>query len=150
MQIRAAKPDDMPHLIDIIGQMAAHLGDAARADADSLMRDVFGPQAFAEVLLADTPSGPVGYALLLPLMRAHLGQRGMDLHHLFVRADARGAGVGTALLRAVRAHALARGCSYLTVSTQIDAAAARDFYIQRGFIHAPPAPSRYAMDLSRG
>lgn len=157
MDIRAATPADMPQLVQLIAGMAAHLGDSAQADAASLHRDVFGPHAFATVLLArDMDAGAqlesdvLGYALVLPLMRAHLGQRGMDLHHLFVREDARGAGIGTALLREVRAHALARGCSYLTVSTQEAAAEARDFYVQRGFIHAPPAPWRFAMDLSRG
>ena len=161
MDIRAATPADMPDLLQLIAGMAAHLGDAAQADAGSLARDVFGPHAFAAVLLArdigaNTQSGAqvqgeaLGYALVLPLMRAHLGQRGMDLHHVFVREGARGAGIGTALLREVRALALARGCSYLTVSTQEDGADARDFYVQRGFIHAPPAPWRFAMDLSRG
>jgi len=149
MEIRTALPADLPQLLALVQDLARHHGDTPLASIDSLTRDLFGPQPWAQGLVADE-GGLIGYALMLPLMRAHLGQRGMDVHHLFVADAARGNGLGTALLRAARAHALAQGCVYLTVSTTEDNAEARDFYIHHGFAPAPPSPWRFAMDLSRG
>ncbi len=149
MQVRLITPADIPALLPMVQALAAHHGDAPMADATSLARDLFGAPQWAQGLLAEE-EGTIGYALLLPLMRAHLGQRGMDIHHLFVAERARGRGIGTLLLNAARAHAVTLGCSYLTVSTQEQNAEARDFYVQNGFFTAPPSPWRLAMDLSRG
>lgn len=148
MRIRLGQVADIPQLIDMLHQLAAYHGDRATADADSLKRDLFGPAPWAHILVADD-GDLVGYALLLPLVRAYFGQRGMDLHHLFVTGGARGRGIGRALLMAAQAHARGLGCDYLTVSTTQDNAEARDFYVQAGFRAAPPSPWRYAMDLSK-
>lgn len=150
MEIRPITPADLPHVLKLVQSLAQHHGDTPQASLDSLSRDLFGPAPWAQGLIADEGGELQAYALLLPLMRAHLGQRGMDLHHLFVAEPARGAGLGTAMIRAVRAHVLAIGCDYLTVSTQEANAEARDFYIHHGFTPAPPSPWRFAMDLSRG
>lgn len=149
MDIRAAQPADIPALLALVQDLARHHGDTPMASADSLRRDLFGPVPWAQGLVA-VQGGVIGYALLLPLMRAHLGQRGMDLHHIFVAAQARGRGVGTALLAAARDVALAQGCVYLTVSTTEDNTKARGFYTSHGFHPAPPSPWRFALDLSHG
>ncbi len=150
MDIRPITFDDLPQVLDLVQALAKHHGDTPQASLGSLSRDLLGPMTWAQGLVADEDGTLQAYALLVPLMRAHLGQRGMDLHHLFVAEPARGAGLGTAMVRAVRAHALAQGCDYLTVSTQEANAEARDFYIHHGFTPAPPSPWRFAMDLSRG
>ncbi len=150
MDIRAITFDDLPQVLDLVQALARHHGDTPKASLYSMSRDLFGRLPWAQGLVADEDGVLQAYALLIPLMRAHLGQRGMDLHHLFVAEPARGAGLGTAMIRAVRAHVLAQGCEYLTVSTQEANAEARDFYIHHGFTPAPPSPWRFAMDLSRG
>jgi GNAT superfamily N-acetyltransferase len=148
MDIRAARAEDVPALLVMVQDLARHHGDTPLADAETLARDIFG--GWAQALVLQDGGNLIGYALLLPLMRAHLGQRGMDLHHLFIVESARSQGYGTALLKGARAHALEQDCVYLTVSTQDHNAEARDFYIHHGFSHAPPGPWRFAMDLSRG
>jgi GNAT superfamily N-acetyltransferase len=150
MDIRPITPADLPQVLDLVQALAKHHGDTPQASLDSLSRDLFGPVPWAQGLVADEDGVLQAYALLMPLMRAHFGQRGMDLHHLFVAEPARGAGLGTAMIRAVRAYVLAQGCDYLTVSTQEANAEARDFYIHHGFSAAPPSPWRFRMDLSRG
>lgn len=150
LHIRPIIPADLPQVLDLVQDLARHHGDEAQASVDTLHRDLFGLIPWAQGLVADEGGICQAYALLLPLMRAQFGQRGMDLHHLCVREGARGKGLGTAMLRAVRAHVLAQGCSYLTVSTTEENAEARDFYIHHGFSPAPPSPWRLAMDLSRG
>lgn len=150
MDIRAITFDDLPQVLDLVQALARHHNDTPLASLESLSRDLFGPSAWAHGLVADEGGVLQGYALLMPLMRAHFGQRGMDLHHLFVAEDARGSGLGTAMIRAVRDYVLAQDCVYLTVSTNEDNVEARDFYIHHGFTPAPPSPWRFAMDLSRG
>lgn len=149
MQIRAAQAGDIAQILAMMQDLARLHGDVAQFDEASLARDLLGPAPWAQCLVAEAGGEAVGYALLLPLMRAYFGQRGMDLHHLYVRGAARGQGIGAALLAAVQSHARAQGCSYLTVSTTQDNAQARDFYVQAGFHAAPPSPWRYALDLSR-
>lgn len=149
MHIRLITPADLPQVLEMVQALASHHGDTPQASLASLSRDLFGPQPWAQGLVTDEGGTLIAYALLLPLMRAHLGERGMDLHHLFVRPDMRSKGHGAALLRKARDHAAAQGCVYLTVSTQEANAEARDFYIHHGFHSAPPSPWRFALDLSR-
>lgn len=150
MKLRLARKSDVPAILALMQALARHHGDVPLMDAASLTRDLFDPHPWAQALVADQDGDLQGYVLMLPLMRAHLGQRGIDLHHVFVAEGVRSQGIGTALIRAARAHAIKMGCVYLTVSTQEANAEARDFYIHHGFSHAPPAPWRFAMDLSRG
>ena len=150
MHIRPITPADLPQVLAMVQGLARHHGDTPDASIASLTRDFFGPVPWAQALVAGEGEQLCGYVMMLPLMRAHLGERGMDLHHVFVREDRRSKGHGTALIRAARAHAVAQGCVYMTVSTQEENAEARDFYIHHGFNPAPPSPWRFAMDLSRG
>jgi len=147
--IRAARAADLPQLLALVQDLAAFHGDEPQASSATLARDLFGPAPWARALVAEAGGQLTGYALLLPLMRAHMGQRGLDLHHLFVVPSARGTGLGRALISAVRDLARAEGCSYLTVSTQPQNAAAREFYQHCGFFAAPPAPDRQALDLPK-
>lgn len=146
--IRAAVPGDIAGILPLIEALARHHGDTPRVTAASLFRDLFGQPVWMQALVAQRDDEILGYCTLLPLARLHLGQRGMDLHHLFVRADARGAGVGRALTGAALDLARALGCSYLTVSTHPDNQAAKAYYLGSGFFPAPPAPDRFAFDLS--
>lgn len=148
MHVRAGQASDITQILDLMRQLASHHGDALTANAHTLRRDLFGPVPWGQVLVADD-GDLLGYALLMPLMRAYFGQRGMDVHHLFVADHARGRGIGRALLLAAQAHAQELGCEYMTVSTTKDNAEARDFYMQSGFHPAPPSPWRYAIDLRK-
>jgi ribosomal protein S18 acetylase RimI-like enzyme len=88
----------------------------------------------------------VGYAMcrLLPSGPTFdLGPVRGDVESLAVSAAARGAGVGTALLSAVRAELERRGCRHWSISVATDNAAAVRLYERFGFrslvqmMHAP-------------
>jgi ribosomal protein S18 acetylase RimI-like enzyme len=88
----------------------------------------------------------VGYAMcrLLPSGPTFdLGPVRGDVESLAVSATARGAGVGTALLSAVRAELERRGCHHWSISVATDNAAAVRLYERFGFrslvqmMHAP-------------
>ena len=52
------------------------------------------------LLVATIGEQVVAYASLMPIGQLQFGARGMDMHHLFVLKEHRGAGVGRALINA--------------------------------------------------
>ena len=111
-RIRAAQARDVPAIHSMIGALAeyerlTHLHVATEADvADAL----FGPRPAAEVLLCDKDEQSVAFALFFHNFSTFLGRRGLWLEDLFVLPAHRGEGIGRALLRALAAIAVERGC----------------------------------------
>ncbi|MCJ8507508.1 GNAT family N-acetyltransferase [Rhizobium lemnae] len=148
VNIRVAKPRDLPELNQMIALLAAHHGDAAAMTPDKLRRDLFGPMPWIQALVADTGEELIGYAILVPLYRAQEGKRGMDLHHLFVRDGHRGHGIGQHLVSRARDCAIAQGCDYLSVSAATGNFAAHRFYEQMDFVPRPVTGMRYMQALA--
>lgn len=147
-EIRPATPGDIPALSKMIHDLAAHHGDLSAATAESLARDLFGPQPVSSVLIADLPDGPAGYVALTRAIQLQSAKRTMDMHHLFVRETARGWGVGVALVRAALHLAATEGCAYLTVSTDPENLAAQRFYQKRGFAEYQSEAKRFWLELT--
>lgn len=78
-----------------------------------LERALFGERPLAEALVGLLDGTPVGYALFYSTYGSFSGREGMWLEDLFVLPDARGAGVGGALLARLAAIAVERGCGAL-------------------------------------
>lgn len=148
VNIRVAKPRDLPELNQMIALLAAHHGDAAAMTPDKLQRDLFGPMPWIQALVADAGEELIGYAILVPLYRAQEGKRGMDLHHLFVRDGHRGHGIGQHLVSRARDCAIAQGCDYLSVSAATGNFAAHRFYEQMDFVPRPVTGMRYMQVLA--
>jgi GNAT superfamily N-acetyltransferase len=145
--IRPAEPRDLAQLVAMIEGLAAHHGDASSVTEADLARDLFGPAPWLHILV-DEERDLRGYAALTQLARLQYGQRGMDLHHLYVCTEARGAGLGKALLAASVDFARSQGCRYMTVSALPDNTAAQAFYGRNGFHLAPVSGVRFALDLA--
>jgi GNAT superfamily N-acetyltransferase len=146
--IRSAKPRDLPELNEMIAALAAHHNDPAAITPEKLERDLFGPMPWITALVADTGSGLIGYAILVPLYRAQEGTRGMDLHHLFVRDGHRGHGIGQHLVARAREIAKNAGCDYLSVSAATGNFAAHRFYENMDFKPRPVTGMRYMQALA--
>lgn len=138
-RIRSALPGDLPGLIDMITALAAHHDDTSPITPATLSRDLFSSPAWAQVLVAEGKDGQLaGYAALLPRYRMQFGQKGLDLHHLFIRPEWRGKGLGTRLIKAGLAVGEKMGCKAMTVGTDSENEAAQDIYLHLGF-HPSPA-----------
>jgi GNAT superfamily N-acetyltransferase len=83
------------------------------ASEDLLRRNLFGPRAYAEVLLAHWSGEPAGFALFFHNFSTFLGKPGIYLEDLFVREHLRGRGIGRALLQQLARLAVERGCGRL-------------------------------------
>ena len=109
--IRTAAASDAPVILRFIRELAAYelLDDEVVATEQDLMRTLFGEQPAAEVMIADTDVGPVGFALFFPSYSTFRGRPGLYLEDLYVSAEMRGRGIGEAMLRRLAALAVARG-----------------------------------------
>jgi GNAT superfamily N-acetyltransferase len=85
------------------------------------------------MFVAEVDGRVVGYAAVYWLHPAFSGPEGY-LSELFIRSDASGQGVGTALIETVKAEAIARGCERLTLVNLKDRESyRRGFYASRGW-----------------
>jgi GNAT superfamily N-acetyltransferase len=111
--IRPAVPSDLDTVVELIGALADYerLAHEVVLDPDVLAGHLFGPQPYAEVLIAEDDDGSaVGFALFFHSFSTFLGRPGIHLEDLFVRPEHRGAGHGRALLRELGRIARDRRC----------------------------------------
>ncbi len=113
--IRAATPADLPLIDELIRALAAYekLGHEVRFDEAVLGEKLFGKQTYAEVLIGEVDSIAQGFALFFHNFSTFEGLPGIYLEDLFVRPEARGSGLGKALLTQLAALAVERGCARL-------------------------------------
>ncbi|AJP73026.1 GNAT family N-acetyltransferase [Sphingomonas hengshuiensis] len=109
--IRPATPADVPQILRFVRDLAEfeREPDAVKATEPMLDAALFGPDAVAEAVIAELDGAPVGFALFFRNFSTWTGLPGLYLEDLYVTPAARGAGVGTALLRHLAGIAVDRG-----------------------------------------
>lgn len=115
LSIRPATPDDLPLIAALIRELANYerLADAVRFDEAVLGTHLFGKQPMAEVLIGEIDGTAQGFALFFHNFSTFEGRPGIYLEDLFVRPEARGAGLGKGLLAHLARMAIERGCARL-------------------------------------
>lgn len=119
IQIRFAKNQDVPVILDLIRQLAEFekLSHVVVATEQQLQKTLFGPGKFAEVLLLEEhlngSAQTVGFALFLHNYSTFLAKPGIYLEDLFVIPAKRGKGYGKLLLQRLAALAVERECGRL-------------------------------------
>ena len=109
--IRPATPADIPVIRALIVELAVYERepDAVKASQADLHVALFGDRPLAEAVLAERDGEIVGLALFFTNFSTWAGRGGLYLEDLFVRPDARGLGLGKALLVHLAGIAVTRG-----------------------------------------
>jgi len=143
VQVRLAQPDEWAVVRDM--RLAA-LADAPDAFASTLDRETGQPEAEWRSRIAARPwflawqvdhAGPAGQPAGLVAMFPEQSGRppaGWHLVSMWVRPEARGAGVADRLVTAVLAHASAAGADQVTLWVATGNGRARAFYQRMGFV----------------
>lgn len=110
--IRIATPDDAATILRFIRELADYERepDAVEVTLDTLREQLASARPPFECVIAELAGEPVGFALFFANYSTWRGRAGLYLEDLYVTPEARGSGVGKALLRHLAALAVARGC----------------------------------------
>ena len=111
IEIRAATPADVALIFVLIKELAEYerLSQEVVATEAQIRATLFGERPVSEVVIASLDGTPVGFALFFPNYSTFLGRPGLYLEDLFVRSEARGAGIGRMLLEYLARLAVERG-----------------------------------------
>ena len=111
IEVRPAVSEDVPLILRLVRELAAfeRAPDAVEA-SEAMLHDALFERRFAEAVIAALDGAPAGFALFFHNFSTWTGKPGIYLEDLYVTPEARGAGVGTALLRHLAGIALDRGC----------------------------------------
>jgi len=98
--IRPARRDDVPVLIELVGDLAEYERARHEVLVDEAMLEaaLFGASAAVFAHVADVDGTVVGFALWFLSFSTWLGRHGIYLEDLYVRPQHRGGGHGRALL----------------------------------------------------
>jgi GNAT superfamily N-acetyltransferase len=115
VSIRSAISADLPLIAQFIRDLAEYerLAHEVRFDETMLGDRLFGVRPYAEVLIGEIDGAPQGFALFFHNFSTFEGRPGIYLEDLFVRPEARGSGLGKALLAALAQIAVKRDCARL-------------------------------------
>jgi GNAT superfamily N-acetyltransferase len=113
--IRSAIPGDLDLIFRFICDLAEYekLRHEVRADRDALARYLFGTTPRAEVIIGEIDGHAKGFALFFHNFSTFEGRPGLYLEDLFVDPEARGSGLGRALLARLAQIAIERDCARL-------------------------------------
>ena len=134
LSIRCATAGDLELIHRFICDLAEYerLRHQVRADIETLGAHLFGETPKAEVLIGEIVGVPRGFALYFHNFSTFEGRPGLYLEDLFVDPEARGSGLGKALLARLARLAIERGCARLEWAVLDWNTPAIDFYRSLG------------------
>ncbi|MFF4368134.1 GNAT family N-acetyltransferase [Streptomyces sp. NPDC001594] len=119
-RVRFVRPEDMPRLVELIHEHVAYEKAAPRPAglAERLAPRLFAEDARLWVLLAETPDGTLaGYAACSEEFAFWDASPYLHMDCLYLAEDARGHGLGAALMEAVAGLARERGLGHVEWQT---------------------------------
>ncbi len=112
LRIRPLTPPDVPALLELIDALAdyEHLARPDAGARERLSQDAFADPPRFRALLAELAGRAVAYAVYFFTYSTFLARPTLYVEDVFVRSEARGRGVGRALLEALAREAVRHGC----------------------------------------
>jgi GNAT superfamily N-acetyltransferase len=137
--VREATRADVAQIVTFIRALAAYekLLDEVEATEESLTQTLFpvsGRPAVARVLIGERNGKAEGFAVYFFNYSTFLAKEGIYLEDLFVMPEARGHGLGKALLLYLAALAVSRGCGRMDWSVLDWNAPSIEFYKRLGAV----------------
>ena len=134
IELRAAEPDDVPVIFDLVGELADYerLRTKMVGKVEDLRRHLFGEPRFAHALIARWDGEPAGFALYYFNYSTFLCRPGLYLEDLFVRPAFRSRSIGKALLSELEKRARELDCGRLEWAVLDWNQSAIDFYHRFG------------------
>lgn len=113
LTLRPATAADVPVILGLIRELATYEKEpqAVVATEASLLRDGFGERPLFQVTMAEWEGTPAGFAFWFLSYSTWRGQPTLFLEDLFVVPEARGKGIGKALMKFLARTALDQGCA---------------------------------------
>lgn len=139
VRIAAARPEDCGVLFDLIRALAEYekLTHLVVGTPDDLRRELFGKRPVIEAVVAWEGDQALGFALFFQNFSTFLTRRGLYLEDLFVVPEARGRGIGKALIQLGARMAVERGCGRYEWSVLDWNTPAIEFYESIGAVVMP-------------
>jgi GNAT superfamily N-acetyltransferase len=132
---RRAAAVDIPALLKLVQRYWEFEGipgfDAARTAA--LLQRLCAESALGSAWVAESGAGLVGYLVAVSVLSLEHQGVMAEIDEFFVVPEARGRGIGAALLTQVEAALTAQGCVRVQLQLGVANQAARTFYERRGF-----------------
>ena len=113
VMIRQAAAADVATILRFVRELAEFEREADKVVATELLlhEAMFGERPVAEAVIAERDGVALGMALFFHNFSTWTGWKGLYLEDLYVTPEARGSGVGGALLRHLARIAVDRGCT---------------------------------------
>jgi GNAT superfamily N-acetyltransferase len=130
VSIQPARPQDVPQIFALIRALAEYekLMHLVVGTEAQLRDELFGERPVIECLVAIEDERALGFALFFHNFSTFLARRGLYLEDLFVVPEARGRGIGKALLQHLARLAIERRCGRFEWSVLEWNQPAIDFY----------------------
>lgn len=147
MEITTAREADIPQLCELLTLLFTQEADFV-PDMEAQRRGlglIVAQPEIGEILVARAAGRIIGMVSLLYTVSTALGGRVALLEDMVVRPEARGLGLGAALLEQAIALARCEGCLRITLLTDGDNEAAQRFYRRRGFARSAMVPMRLGL-----
>jgi GNAT superfamily N-acetyltransferase len=132
--IRRAQSTDGQAFLGLVDALADYevLDRPLPAARKRLLDDAFGAKPRFELLVAEIEGELVGYAFFYETYSSFLAKPTLWLEDIFVLPDAREAGAGGGLFKAVAHEAVRRDCGRMEWTVLTWNTLAQDFYARRG------------------
>lgn len=131
--IRNANVEDIPLLLGFVKGIAEyeHLSHMVSATEESLKMAFFGERPYAEALIAELGTEPVGFVVFFHNFSTFVGRPGLYLEDIYVLPEHRGKRIGAALFTKCISIAKERNCGRMEWSA-LHWNPARKFYERFG------------------